>query len=517
MPIIEKYLKDSFVLIDLLNLTKSATLHVGKTKKHALNNRPAIIEFNEKKYILRYKTLVPKGVQNHNELKVRRETELLIKCKNQNYYTEGKNVLPTSISIPDFDNPRFENRRLKKLVISNVSSLSTVKKSFYKKERYYRAIIPTPKEVRLSGNFTGWTFNVDGKQYFETLMKLNISGLKFHFYTYKKSDSFFLVMDSKQKVEYQDFMRYVNSILLSYGFLKGDYHGEHAYVCSYRSEKQIKPQSLKTIILGGGKYDGFLIHTTNPYNIQKFREQNREKKDDKGNIISINDHLRKYMVEFPEDNFSKLCSLIESKGGILRSVILFVSNHSTTLEMKIPILFVALENITKALTGRDVSVPKLIDDEDIEKAIKKEIKQVAKNINKIKRENMPQNLNKEDKKEYEATYSRILTKFYNFNNGTNNKKLTEPFSQYGYKLTKEEEELILVHRNKFLHGDDFSDINLDYEFEFRELFHISMKLEKLIAVLLLKASDYKGYIMNNAKIYEYISEKNIKEKEMIVI
>jgi hypothetical protein len=45
------------------------------------------------------------------------------------------------------------------------------------------------------------------------------------------------------------------------------------------------------------------------------------------------------MVEFPHESLSKLCELICNKGGVLRAVILFVSNHSATLELKIPTLF----------------------------------------------------------------------------------------------------------------------------------------------------------------------------------
>jgi hypothetical protein len=511
MPIVEKYLSKSFDLIDVVNIKKTLNLKVGEFKNHSLNNRPACLVFEDKKYKLAYKTIVPKGIQHHKELKIRKKTELILKNKKITLYTEGKNVIPTSISIDGFENPNFSNKSLRKLVTSNISSLSTVKKSFYKKERLYRAIVPLSKKIRLFGNFTGWIFNVDGKKKIETLMKLKISDKNFDFFISKRKEEYYFVVDSNQKLSYLVFMRFVNSILLAYGFLKGEYHGEQAYIFSYQNKKFKNPNSLKTIILGGGLYDGFLIHTTNPYNVEKFRE---EKKD---NLISSNDHLKKYMVEFPEQNFSKLCELIVSKGGILRSVILFVSNHSTTLEMKIPILFVALENITKALSTKDTSIPKLIDNERIEKGIKKEIKNIVKNINKIKRDNLPANLSEVEEKEYKAKFERIITKFYNYNRGTNNKKLTEPFLRYDYKLTEEEENLILVDRNKFMHGDDFSNVNLDYEYEFRELFHISMKLQKLIAILLLKASGFNGYILNNAKIYEYISEKNLKEKEMIKI
>lgn len=517
MTKIDKYLKQSFELIDKINNKNVLFLQVGKTKNHSLNNRPAYLKFEDKKYNLICKTSIPIGVQHHKELKIRKETELTLKNKNLTLYTQGKNVLLSNISIPGFDDVNFNYRRLKKVAIFNISSISTVKNSFYKKERLFRVILPLSKEVRLFGNFTGWSFKIDGKRYLETLMKLKISNLNFDFYTCKREGQFYFVIDSNQKQDYHNFMRFVNTVLLSYAFLKGEYHGEQAYIFSYSNKKFENPKSLKTVLLGGGMYDGFLIHTTNPYNIEKFRNQTAFKKNKNGDVITSNDFLKKYMVEFPAENFSKLCELIESKGGILRSVILFVSNHSTTLEMKIPILFVALENITKALAGRHVSIPKLINSQKIENEIKKEIKVIVKNINKIKRENLPLNFTDIEKKEYNTNFERIITKFHNYNNGTNNKKLIEPFSLLNYKLSEEEENLILVDRNKFLHGDDFADVNINHEYEFRELFHISMKLQKLIAILLLKSSGYNGYILNNAKIYEYISEKNIREKEMIKI
>jgi len=95
--------------------------------------------------------------------------------------------------------------------------------------------------------------------------------------------------------------------------------------------------------------------------------------------------------------------------------------------------------------------------------------------------------------------------------------LIEPFINFGYPLSDEEKDLIYVQRNKFLHGDDYMSLEENYEFEFKELFHISMRLQRMIAVLLLKASDYSGYILNNARIYDYISEKTIKEEVFIKI
>ena len=74
-----------------------------------------------------------------------------------------------------------------------------------------------------------------------------------------------------------------------------------------------------------------------------------------------------------------------------------------------------------------------------------------------------------------------------------------------------------IDRNKFLHGDDYSKIEESYETEFKELFHISLRLQKLIAVLLLKQAGYSGYILNNAKIHDYITEKELSEEDFVKI
>jgi hypothetical protein len=45
----------------------------------------------------------------------------------------------------------------------------------------------------------------------------------------------------------------------------------------------------------------------------------------------------------------------------------------------------------------------------------------------------------------------------------------------------------------------------------------SMRLQKAYSCSALKASDYSGYILNNAKIYDYISERTIKEDVFVKI
>lgn len=512
----DKYLSDTLKLIEDIAKEQKFKVTVGKTKGHAFNNR----EFNFSKandsYSFNTTTLIRKGVQTDKEIEVKRETEVKLVSEERQLFTKGKYIIPSKISYPGFEDP--ESLPIK-YIEGSINSISTKNKSFYKRQRCYRIILPVHREINLWGDFTGWHYTVDGKRTFGTLVKLTINNKEFHFFTHKTKDKkHYIVIDSLNKQTLDEFQKTVNSILLAYAFLKGEYHGKEANILTYKNSNFKTPASILSVILGGGIYGGFPVHSTKPHSLVSIKQKTKYKKDKNGKIIGIDDeHLKKYMVEFPHESLSKLCELICNKGGILRAVILFVNNHTATLELKVPTLFVALENVTKVLIGGDVSIPRLVEDEKIIKEIKAIVKASVKGVNTVEKENKQSTFSAEELKDYKATFERIRGKFHDFNKGTNNKKLIEPFANFGYALSEEEENLIIKHRNKFLHGDDYMSLEEDYEFEFKELFHISMRLQRMIAVLLLKASDYSGYILNNARIYDYISEKTIKEDIFIKI
>lgn len=516
MTKIDKDLSETIKLMEEISKEQKFKVRVGRSKNHAFNDR----EFNFSKandsYTFNTTTIIRNGIQTDKEIEVKRETEVKLINSERQLFTKGKYIIPSNISYPGFDD--FTSPP-EKHIEGSIHYISTKNNSYYKKQRCYRIILPVNREIRLWGDFTGWHYTIDGNQAFDILVKLIINNKEFHFFTHKTKDKkYFIVIDSINKQTLEDFQKTTNSILLAYAFLKGEYHGKEAHILTYSSNNFKIPSSISSIILGGGIYGGFPVHSTKPHSLVSIKQRTKYKKDKSGKIIGIDDKdLKKYMVEFPHESLSKLCELICNKGGILRAVILFVNNHTATLELKVPTLFIALENVTKVLIGGDVSVPKLIEDDKIINEIKVVVKTAVKGINTVEKENKQSTFSKEELKDYKAAFERIRGKFYDFNKGTNNKKLIEPFANFGYKLSEEEENLILIHRNKFLHGDDYMSLEQDYELEFKELFHISMLLQRMIAVLLLKASDYSGYMLNNVRIYDYISEKTIKEEIFIKI
>ena len=511
---IQKQLQPSIDLMDKINnSTHDFNIKVSRTKNHPFNERDLTFVRKNNAYTFHTTTKIRKGIQKNNELDVKRETEIKLFSNSFSLYSTGKHLILNRISYPDIDDVP-----LLKKAEGYFTSITTRKNSFYKKERFYRIMLPLNKQVRLFGDFTGWNYSVDGKRMFEPLIKLTISGNEYHFYTHtNKAKENFFIIDATSKLQVKEFLKIINSILLSYAFLKGDYHGRQAYIFSYSYQNLNIPSSLSTMIMGGEVYGGFSVHSTKPLSLVKLQDKIKYKKDAEGKIIGTDTRwMNKYHVEFPSECFAKLCELIYTKEGILRAVILFVNNHKASLELKVPTLFVAIENITKVLIKKDDTPALIIEDGIIAEKIQKVIKNTVKEINLIKRTHQPKELNVDEEKAYKANFSRIENKLYGFNKGSNNQKLSDPFSELGYTLTAEERDLLVKDRNKFLHGDDYSTDN-DYDNEFRELFHISMRLQKLIAVLLLKKSGYSGYILNNTKIYDYISEKTIKEDVFVKI
>jgi hypothetical protein len=103
----------------------------------------------------------------------------------------------------------------------------------------------------------------------------------------------------------------------------------------------------------------------------------------------------------------------------------------------------------------------------------------------------------------------------NWNQPTNADSLVAPFRKYGYELNKDEFKCV-DNRNQFLHGS--LPINERNEDEaFRELYHISLTIHKLIYILLFKMVGYDGYIINYPRMHTHITGRKIDEDLLIKI
>lgn len=510
---INKILTPTFEIISQVLKPRKFRVAVGTVKYHPFNGRDLTLRGKDSSFNFQIVTLVKKGIQSYTEFKINKKTNVSLRNSKFKLFVQGADFLVNSISYPGFDDPEAKPT---KLVKGEITSISTRKSEFYKSSRFYRAALPISNDLTFLHNFTGERYLVESKPRFAPLLRLTILATEYHLFTMsndKKQN--FLIIDCLSKSDYTSFLKIVNSVLLAYAFLKGIYVGTNLYVMAFSSSNLKKPLSIKTHLLVGGD-KGFPIHITNPYNIEQIANRIKYKTDDKG-MVKYNDrHLDKYRKPFPYKVFSQLCELIYSKYGILRGTILFVNNKAIGLELRVPALFVAIENITRVLSINSDS-SKILNNSLVETSLKQIIKESVKKVKEIEKANQPIDALGKESREYKANFARIYGKLHDLNRGSNNKKLIEPFSNIGYTLSDEEQELLIRKRNVFLHGEDFMTLEQDYDKEFREMFHISLKLQKLIAVLLLKKAGYSGFILNNAKVHERISGRKLAEPYFIMI
>lgn len=516
MAKMNKQIEPNLELIKQLKINRQGVLKIMTSPKHPYTDLRCKISFRDN-FVIEPDSYITKKL-NSADYKIKPETELKLNCFDFDYYILGKHIIPKHISLPNFNDHTVTNDSITKKVVSNIHSISNKSKTHYNKIRYYRLLLPLESEISLRGDFfPSWVIDIDNSKSSNVLVKLEIDSKNYHFYTVTKKQETYICVDSQAKIDYDLFTRVCNSILMTYAFLKGKYFGGEGYIFSYDNKKLENPIGIKTIGYAKSNLNGFELHTASPHKYMKFQSMKIEKGAN-GVIQRVNRNTSlEYMNEFPMGNYSNLCTLINSNGQVLRSIIILINSNSNTLELKVPSLFVALENISKIFLTKDKGSSTLIEDPAIVELLKKVIHNAKKEVNQLRRVNEPENLSESDLKVYRANYARLCSKLDGLNRGTNNKKLSDPFDKFKYKLSKEESDVIFIERNKFLHGDDFLSNSIDYEFEFKGLFHISMIVHKLTAILILKASGFSGHIVNLPKVYSYISEKKVKGKGLVKI
>ena len=513
-----KYINPNLKLLEKFRTNNSGIITTGTSKNHSFNGLQASVKFG-KDIELKPDSFLSKNLNDHKDIRFRKGAEMKLSCDSINYYVSGSDILPNSITFPNFNDPEVDGNSLKKQVIVNLHNLSNQSKEHYKKHRFYRFLLPVKKVLSFQGDFYPYEFaKVDTATNNALTINIEMENENYHFFSTHIKEQHYIVIDSLNKVVLERFTQVVNSIFMTYAFLKGTYYGGSAHIFSYNDAELKKPVGIRVFESSETKSKGYEIHTTNPYRYINFKSP-KFKKDEEGKTVRLGkDTARKYIVEFPMENYSKLCELIITRGSILRSFILIIDCNSSPLELKIPSLFVALENITKIVVKKSGNKStEIFEEKEINKRIKEISEEAAKKIKALELENRPKGLSSIEIKERKKNYERLITKLHQINKGSNNQKLAEPFEKFGYKLSKDEENALYIHRNKFIHGDDFFIPDVDFDKEFKELLHLSFLIHKLCAILLLKLSGYSGYIINLPKTYAYITQQKTSGRGLIKI
>lgn len=482
---IKKNLSDSFDYVFNLNKPKEFEISL---KDHALNNRKILIEKSQKCFAFQTDSIIPKGVQRHKELQVsEHKLELKEDGENTKFFIEGKHFLLNNISY-DFDNEL-------KLLNGTINSFGNASaQDFF--EKYLRLIIPINRKLKIINDYQCCGFVVDYKQKLG-LIDLEINEKTFHFFEVKYGEKDYLVIDCLDKYTLTEFQNCCQTILLTYGFLSGDFHSDEGYYLGFEESLMDIPKCILYHTFSESQYNLSAAFTTNAY---FGLDLENIKRDEKG---FIDEETRKEQFKdimfFSSSVFSKICQTSIDNEKILRSLLLLIFNQASTLEMKIPIQYVALEALTAAIVSKGNLELKPIPDNDAANGLIAKLKaevDIFLNENKIETEN-------------NELIPPLYKRLENLNAPTNTDKLSKPFLEVGYTISDEEKKIIKL-RDTFLHGSTKTFGSFDEDF--KGLFYISLKLHFLICVLLLKKAGFEGRIINYPKLYEYITEKYIEEE-----
>lgn len=366
-------------------------------------------------------------------------------------------------------------------------------------KRFQRLIIPIKQSQFGFNDFEILYYTSDIKNRYNELIKLQINDVEFHFYTFKIDDHIYWAVDSTSVLSQSDFKVIAFSIMNVYGFLKGDlFLSESYYITSENAEftlnLELQYNSIRDSIL-----TGYSMFTTNAYSVfvPFYQAQGVEVNDEE-----IKKWREKFML-FPASVFSKLVELFLNNDKFSRASLIILEANNQPLELKAASYCVAFEAVSASIKDLfGIDSPSVIDNTTWNNEIKGPFTSLLDSL-------------KSDSK-LSIDEHRILTnKLDNWNSPTNRDKLTAPFKQFEYELSKDEYKCV-DGRNKFLHGS--LPVNERNEDEaFKELYHISLTLHKLVYVLTLKASGFKGFIVNYPKMHSHVTGREVDQDLFIEI
>lgn len=491
-PITKDILPSINLVVELLAEDK----YTVNLQSHYLHGRIFEVKKADRQYSFNATSIIQKGVQTHKEIQFSRNEIIELKAKKHSFFVEGKYLLLNTINY-DFDN-------LLKLFSGSINSFSSSVSHSEMNNKYLRMVIPcNDKKSFELHQFKHMYFTIPQKKHIDYL-PVEFDGSEYHIFKCTQNEISYLIIDCMKPETLVDFQKKCFNILLTYGFITGNLIHDECFILSFSNDKMITPEGFIYHAMRSSVITNQPTFTSNPYSVNSDIDFERE---ENGQIKkTVSDKLYEDIDDFPRDVFSKLVGLFWKEEKLQRAALLFIQSHVTSLEMRIPNYYVAIEAITgyissSVATGKKSLAP--IKDPSIAAEL---IKQIRNEAIKVKQEK---------RLDDEAFNMTILEKNINkLNAPPNADKLAESFVHIGYTLSVEQKK-ILKERNTFLHGSFLKTI--DDDLAFREALHVALRIHFLIAVSLLKLSGFSGKIINYAELWSHISEKELSEERLVKI
>lgn len=489
MPVetIQKHLSASFTLMGELLYSSSFTATGGAD---FLDKRKISLVKSDKQFKISFNLVFEERKFVNDVLHTPIEEYKITSDTGKVFTVPKKSTLLTNVRDIN-EEPDFE-------VSGSLTQISSIPiKDFDNK--FHRVFIPVPDNRFSFFDYQHFNFNSDEKAKNRQLIKVNIKDLQFHLFTFRIDDKIYWAVDSLQTLEFRKFQEIAYSIFNAYGFIEGDLHLNEAYYFSsnsadFNSNLELFFSSIRNSLL-----TGYGMITRNPYSVFVPFYKSENKPLDKKYIDSWYDRLG----QFESDKFSKLAEMFYEFDSLTRAALIILEANTQPLELKAASYCVAFEAVCHTIKNHfGIDSPNVIDSTIFNNDVKPQFLELLDKLEK-------------DAK-IDAKQKDILSKkLNNWNQPTNADSLTAPFKKYGYTLSKDEFKCV-DNRNKFLHGS--LPVNERNEDEaFRELYHISMTIHKLIYILFFKMIGYEGYIINYPKLHTHITGRTITEDLLVKI
>lgn len=374
--------------------------------------------------------------------------------------------------------------------ISNMMEMGWKRNQKY----FYRFLFPIEKDY--------WSRDIDTKVYrYKSTISCGLIPIHFnlgviHIYPVHIEESYYLAIESQFACSYDDMQRYIYSISLSLGLVTSVITFDFAYIFASTSEdfeKEIYSGFSEMRKSIKGQYHFF---TTNIYSLKTALEYNKVEYalsqilDENGQVLS------KLQDWIQLNEFERIVLMLYGNDDLARAVLILIESSTFALDYEGAMCAVALETICSVLDNTKQGT--FLENDRWKNCVVPKFEILIKQL-----------LDSEViSKEHAATMRKKLN---GLNMPTNGDKLSVPFENRGYTLSKSEKEVILK-RNRFLHGHI---IGHTYDESYKEILYSCMELQKLCAILLFREAGFKGYIINNAVLMGL--EQAVKNRDLLLI
>ncbi|MEO6542217.1 MAG: hypothetical protein ABIN74_14540, partial [Ferruginibacter sp.] len=480
-------------LVTELLVPQNYTVNLGT---HYLHGRVFEVNKSDRQYSFNASSKIQKGVQTHKEIHFSSNEIIELKRGKHSVFIEGKHLLVNTINY-DFDNHL-------KLFSGSINSFSSAANHVDINNKYLRMVIPDVDKNTFDLHHFRHLYFTTPKNVHVDYLPVLFSDSEYHIYKCSSNKKSYLVIDCMNRETLLEFQKKCFNVLLTYGFITGKLIHDECFILSFSDEKMVIPEGFLYHAMRASVSTNQPTFTSNPFSVNS--DIDFERNEDGQIKEEVLKKLNDGMEHFPGDVFSKLVELFYKEEKLQRAALLFIQSHITSLEMRIPNYYVAIEAITGYISSSIASGKKSlapIKDPAVAAELIALIRQAA---NKLK---LAKGLNDD------LFNMGIIEKNINkLNAPPNADKLAESFTHLGYNLSDEERK-ILKDRNTFLHGSFLKTI--DDDLAFREALHVGLRVHFLIAVSLLKLAGFSGKIINYAELWSHITEKTLGEERLVKI